>query len=128
MLAAADLIVCRAGASTIAELCVIGTPAVLVPLPKSPSDHQAENARRLADSGAALVVKDDDHTDKAVFELVSGLLADDVRRVGLGEAARGLGRPDAARRVAVLVEEVGSRPTRIARPGAGSAREIDDER
>lgn len=101
---AVDVMVCRAGASTIAELTVSGVPAVLVPLPGAPGDHQSANARMLGDADAAVVVPDaacDAATLEGVLETV---LSDPGRLEKMGAAARSLGRPDAARRVAALVE------------------------
>lgn len=101
---AADVLVCRAGASTVAELGVTGTPAVLVPLPGAPGDHQAENARTLADAGAALVVPDARCDGERLSSVLDELLAQPGRLSAMGGAARGLGRPDAADRIAELVE------------------------
>jgi UDP-N-acetylglucosamine--N-acetylmuramyl-(pentapeptide) pyrophosphoryl-undecaprenol N-acetylglucosamine transferase len=101
---AADLFVCRAGAVTVAELAVAGVPAVLVPLPRAPGDHQTANAKALVDAGAAVLVPDD-RCDGARLEVVVGDLVADPGRLGtMGEAAREVGRPDAADRVAALVD------------------------
>lgn len=102
---AADLVLCRSGASTVAELGVLGVPAVLVPLPGAPGDHQTANARALVDAGAAVLARDDELTAERIGELVGESLADDAALVSMGEAARTIGRPDAADRVADLVEE-----------------------
>jgi UDP-N-acetylglucosamine--N-acetylmuramyl-(pentapeptide) pyrophosphoryl-undecaprenol N-acetylglucosamine transferase len=102
--AAADLVVCRAGASTVAELAVAGVPAVLVPLPGAPGDHQAANARALAAPGAAVVVEDRDCSGTRLAELAGALLADPGRLEDMGRAAAGVGRPGAAGAVADLVE------------------------
>lgn len=106
LLGRASLAVCRAGAGTVAELTAVGLPAVLVPLPGSPGDHQGRNAAALADAGAAVVVPDHECTAERLDEVVSGLLADAGARDRMGRAARGLGHPDAAARLADLVEEV----------------------
>lgn len=104
VMAAADVAVQRAGASTVAELAVAGLPSVLVPLPGAPGDHQTANARRLADAGAAVHVPDADlDADRLAAEL-EPMLASDERRRSMADAARRLGRPDAADRVAELVE------------------------
>ncbi|HET9076369.1 MAG TPA: undecaprenyldiphospho-muramoylpentapeptide beta-N-acetylglucosaminyltransferase [Acidimicrobiales bacterium] len=105
LLTAADVTVQRAGASTVAELAVIGVASILVPLPGAPGDHQTQNARRLADAGAAVLVPDAElDTDRLEREL--GRLVDDrADRQRMAEAARRLGRPDAAERVATLVEQ-----------------------
>lgn len=104
LLAACDLAVCRAGASTVAELTAIGTPSVLVPLPGAPGDHQTHNARFLADAGAARLVADGDCTAERLAELVDDLLGHPALLASMGEAAAGLGRRDAADKIAELVE------------------------
>ena len=105
LLARATLAVCRSGAGTVAELTVAGVPAVLVPLPGSPSDHQARNAQTLAQAGAAIVVLDGDCDAPRLDGVVSELLAEPERLEQMGKAAHALGRSDAAARVADLVEE-----------------------
>ena len=106
LLSAADIAVQRAGASTVAELAVIGVPAILVPLPGAPGDHQTVNARRLADAGAAVMVPDGELDVERLAAELEPLLADPARRDGMADAARALGRPDAAHDVAVLIESV----------------------
>jgi len=105
LLARATLAVCRAGAGTIAELTVAGVPSVLVPLPGSPGDHQVRNARTLEQAGAAVVVLDDECSAARLEAVVSKLLGEPNRLTEMGAAAKGLGRPDAAARLADLVEE-----------------------
>jgi UDP-N-acetylglucosamine--N-acetylmuramyl-(pentapeptide) pyrophosphoryl-undecaprenol N-acetylglucosamine transferase len=105
LFARATLAVCRAGAGTIAELTAAGVPAVLVPLPGAPSDHQTRNARTLQDAGAAVLVPDAECDARRLDTVVSGLLAEPERLVEMGNAARALGRRDAAARLADLVEE-----------------------
>ncbi|HVC15643.1 MAG TPA: glycosyltransferase [Acidimicrobiales bacterium] len=100
---AVDVMVCRAGASTVAELAVAGVPSVLVPLPGAPGDHQTANARTLVDAGAAVLVSDEDCTPERLATVLDGLLADAARLAAMGAAARALGRPDAADRIAGLV-------------------------
>ncbi|MGH9055527.1 MAG: UDP-N-acetylglucosamine--N-acetylmuramyl-(pentapeptide) pyrophosphoryl-undecaprenol N-acetylglucosamine transferase [Acidimicrobiales bacterium] len=105
LLAAADLAVQRAGASTVAELAAVGVPSLLVPLPGSPGDHQGANARRFEEAGAAVVVPDADlDCDRLEAEL-DALLVDAGRRRAMGDAARTLARPGAADAVAALAEE-----------------------
>jgi undecaprenyldiphospho-muramoylpentapeptide beta-N-acetylglucosaminyltransferase len=101
----AAVAVCRAGAGTIAELTVAGLPAVLVPLPGAPSDHQTRNAQTLERAGAAVLLRDADCTPQQLDAIVSELLREPARLTRMGAAARTLGRPDAAARVADLVEE-----------------------
>lgn len=103
LFAAADLVVARAGAMTVAELSVIGAPAVLVPLPGAPGDHQTRNARRLEVAGAAVVIADEDATSAPFAALLEELLVDEQRTAAMGRAAHALGRPDADAAIARLV-------------------------
>lgn len=104
VLAAADLLVGRAGGTTVAELAEVGLASVLVPLPTAPRDHQRANAGPLARAGAALVVSDAElDADRLVAELTP-LLDDPGRLTAMSAAARTLAHPDAAERVADLVE------------------------
>jgi UDP-N-acetylglucosamine--N-acetylmuramyl-(pentapeptide) pyrophosphoryl-undecaprenol N-acetylglucosamine transferase len=105
LLGRATLAVCRSGAGTIAELTVAGVPSVLVPLPGSPGDHQVRNARTLEREGAAVVLLDEDCDPPRLDAVVSELLAEPDRLERMGAAARRLGKPDAAARLADLVEE-----------------------
>jgi UDP-N-acetylglucosamine--N-acetylmuramyl-(pentapeptide) pyrophosphoryl-undecaprenol N-acetylglucosamine transferase len=100
---ACDVAVCRAGATTVAELCATGVPSVLVPLPRAPGAHQHANAAVLADAGAAVVLEDDELSAEILDALLTDLLADPDRRLRMSQAARSLSRPDAARRVAEVV-------------------------
>ena len=102
-LAAADLVVSRAGASSIAEIAALAVPSLLVPYPHATADHQTTNARFLTDAGAAVLVPDD-RIDSPEFEdALLGLLDDPARRDEMRAAARGLGGSDAA---AALADEV----------------------
>ncbi|RFC77573.1 UDP-N-acetylglucosamine--N-acetylmuramyl-(pentapeptide) pyrophosphoryl-undecaprenol N-acetylglucosamine transferase [Streptomyces sp. AcE210] len=85
--AVADLVVCRAGSATVAELATTGVPAVLVPYPHAPGDHQTHNARVLSDAGAAHLVPDGDTTAERLAALVEPLLADPSRLAAMGRAA-----------------------------------------
>lgn len=104
LFARASVAVCRAGAGTIAELTAAGLPAVLVPLPGAPSDHQTRNARTLEAAGAAIVLPDAECTPERLDALLSELLADPARLEAMSAAARGLARPDAAEALADLVQ------------------------
>jgi len=103
-LAAADLVVCRAGASTVAELTTIGRPAILIPGPWAPNDAQAANASLLAEAGAALVIPDHELDADSLGHHLATMLTDG-RLAERAAAAAALGRPEAAEAVAVLVEE-----------------------
>ncbi|MBM3811084.1 MAG: undecaprenyldiphospho-muramoylpentapeptide beta-N-acetylglucosaminyltransferase [Acidimicrobiia bacterium] len=103
--AAADLVVCRAGASTVAELAASGRPSILVPFPFATDDHQRHNAEAMERAGAARVVADRDLDGRRLHQEITALAADPVRRLRMAEAARALGRPEAARRAAGILEE-----------------------
>jgi UDP-N-acetylglucosamine--N-acetylmuramyl-(pentapeptide) pyrophosphoryl-undecaprenol N-acetylglucosamine transferase len=105
---AADLVVCRAGAMTVAELCAWGKPSVVVPLPTAAADHQTYNARALADAGAAVLLPERDLTSDSLAALVTELLADRVRLESLAARARDRGHPDAARQIASTILTLGS--------------------
>jgi UDP-N-acetylglucosamine--N-acetylmuramyl-(pentapeptide) pyrophosphoryl-undecaprenol N-acetylglucosamine transferase len=111
--AAADLMLCRAGATTVAELTVCAVPAVLVPYPYATGKHQEANARALQHAGAAVVLPDKRTTGDAVAERVRSLIDRPARLESMAEAARVLGRPDAADALADLVAS-------IAKEGPGS--------
>ncbi|MFE9050475.1 MULTISPECIES: UDP-N-acetylglucosamine--N-acetylmuramyl-(pentapeptide) pyrophosphoryl-undecaprenol N-acetylglucosamine transferase [Streptomyces] len=85
--AVADLVVCRAGSATIAELATTGVPAVLVPYPHAPGDHQTHNARVLSDAGAAHLVPDAETTADRLADILDPLLADPARLAAMGRAA-----------------------------------------
>ena len=102
---AADLAVCRAGATTLAEISAAGLPAIIVPLPRAAGDHQRRNAAALADVGAAEVVEQDD-ARRVLAGRVAALAGDAERRHRMSAAARRLARPDAAWRVVDRAEEL----------------------
>jgi len=100
----ADLVVCRAGALTVAELAAAGVGAVLVPYPHAVDDHQTRNAAYLSDAGAAVVIQQADLTRDSLCELWTSL-ADRSRLLAMAQAARGLAQPQAAATVAALCWE-----------------------
>jgi UDP-N-acetylglucosamine--N-acetylmuramyl-(pentapeptide) pyrophosphoryl-undecaprenol N-acetylglucosamine transferase len=102
-LATASLVICRAGASTVAELTVIGRPAILVPYPHAMDDHQTANAAALTEAGAGWLIANAEFTPDALAKRLSALLADPVPLARAATAAFTLGRPDAAERLADLV-------------------------
>lgn len=110
LLGAADLVVGRAGAGTVAELAVVGAPSILVPLPGAPGDHQTANARVLERAGAAVIVPDDEFDAERLVIEVDGLLGDPARLLKMSLAARACARPYAAEAVATLVERWAKRP------------------
>ena len=95
-MAAADLVVCRAGATTLAELAASGRPAVLIPYAAATDDHQRRNARVLVAAGAAAMVEESELSGDRLATLVADLLHDDVRRLAMARAMHGQARPEAA--------------------------------
>jgi UDP-N-acetylglucosamine--N-acetylmuramyl-(pentapeptide) pyrophosphoryl-undecaprenol N-acetylglucosamine transferase len=104
--AAADVAICRAGATTVAELAVVGLPSVLVPLPGATHDHQTANARALVNVGAARLVPDAEATPERLAAELQPLLDDPAALATMAAAARSAAHRDAAAAVAGLVEQV----------------------
>jgi UDP-N-acetylglucosamine--N-acetylmuramyl-(pentapeptide) pyrophosphoryl-undecaprenol N-acetylglucosamine transferase len=102
----ADLVVCRAGALTLAELTAAGVGAILVPYPHAVDDHQTVNARHLSEAGAALLAPQCDLTPESLRQMLEGLTGDRQALLDMAQAARCLARPDAAREVADACLEV----------------------
>jgi UDP-N-acetylglucosamine--N-acetylmuramyl-(pentapeptide) pyrophosphoryl-undecaprenol N-acetylglucosamine transferase len=102
--AQADLVICRAGAVTIAELSAGGMASILVPFPFAVDDHQTANARFLADKGAAILVRQKDLTAEKLADLIRSL--ERPKLLEMAQKARALGRPDAARIVARRCMEI----------------------
>ena len=96
---AADIVVARAGAMTVAELCAWGKPSILVPLPTAAADHQTRNAAALAAAGAAIQLPEERLTPYTLAQEVTSLVGDGARLESLGTLARGRGHPDAAREI-----------------------------
>ncbi len=103
-LAAAHLVISRAGASTIGELTTVGRPAILVPYPHATDDHQSANAQAVAEAGAAWVMPDHELTPPALAKQLQRLLATPERLSAAAAAAAGLGRPNAVEALADAVE------------------------
>jgi UDP-N-acetylglucosamine--N-acetylmuramyl-(pentapeptide) pyrophosphoryl-undecaprenol N-acetylglucosamine transferase len=104
LLAAADILIGRAGASTVSELTAVGLPSILVPLPSAPGDHQSANAARLAKAGAAVVIPDADLDAARLGSELDRLLTGEAALAAMGESARTLAHPEAAAAVAALAE------------------------
>jgi UDP-N-acetylglucosamine--N-acetylmuramyl-(pentapeptide) pyrophosphoryl-undecaprenol N-acetylglucosamine transferase len=100
--ARADLVLCRSGASTVAEITAAGKPAVFVPFAKAADDHQRVNAQALEKAGAAVVLEETKLDDVWLVETISALLGDRDRLERMGEAARRLAHPNAARDIAAM--------------------------
>ncbi len=94
--ASVDLVIARAGALTLAELAMMGRPALLIPLPTAADDHQSRNAAAFVEAGAAQVMAQGSATAQALADAVGRLLADPAARARMSAAMRGLARPDAA--------------------------------
>jgi UDP-N-acetylglucosamine--N-acetylmuramyl-(pentapeptide) pyrophosphoryl-undecaprenol N-acetylglucosamine transferase len=99
-LAAADVAISRAGAMATAELLAWGIPAVLIPFPFAAADHQAHNARALAEAGAAVYLPESELTPERLWAELVAVAGDEGRRSRMAAAARGRARPDAAREIA----------------------------
>jgi UDP-N-acetylglucosamine--N-acetylmuramyl-(pentapeptide) pyrophosphoryl-undecaprenol N-acetylglucosamine transferase len=104
--ARADLVVCRSGASTVAEITAAGKPAIFVPFPRAADDHQRVNAEALASEGAAVVVEESKLEGVWLAETIAALLGDPARLAAMSEAARALAHPNAARDIAALAVRV----------------------
>jgi UDP-N-acetylglucosamine--N-acetylmuramyl-(pentapeptide) pyrophosphoryl-undecaprenol N-acetylglucosamine transferase len=100
----ADLVVARAGATTVAELAAVGRPALLVPYPFAADNHQERNAAALADAGAALVLRQADLDGEKLAAAIAELARDRPRLERMREAMRALGRPDAAAEIVTWLE------------------------
>jgi len=100
---ASDIVVCRAGALTVAELGVVGFCAVMVPLPGAPGDHQTKNAQAVVNAGAGWMISDADVSPERLGDVLQELLMDPDEVRHIEQAARAFGRPHAAERVAELV-------------------------
>ncbi|HWP94817.1 MAG TPA: undecaprenyldiphospho-muramoylpentapeptide beta-N-acetylglucosaminyltransferase [Gammaproteobacteria bacterium] len=105
----ADLVVCRAGAMTIAEIAAVGVASVLVPFPAAVDDHQTHNARHLAAAGAAVLLPERDLGAERLAALIDGLAARPDELVKMAERARALAMPGAAERVADVCLELARR-------------------
>src|SRR3954463_4343326 len=100
--ARADLIICRSGASTVAEVAAAAKPAIFVPFPRAADDHQLRNAQALASRGAALLIPEAELTRERLVEAVAGLMTDVQARKRMGAAARTMAHTDAAGTIAQI--------------------------
>ena len=103
---AADLVICRAGASTISELTALGTPALMVPSPYVTNNHQEKNARALEEAGGAAVLTETECSGQTLFQAACAILHDEARRGKMEEAMAALGIRDAAERIYQTVLEL----------------------
>jgi UDP-N-acetylglucosamine--N-acetylmuramyl-(pentapeptide) pyrophosphoryl-undecaprenol N-acetylglucosamine transferase len=109
---AADLVICRAGATTLAELTAAGAPSLLIPLPSAADDHQRKNAEVLVAGGAADMLEQKDMTGDALATRILALVGDQPRRSAMAAAARRFARPDAASAIVDRALELAKRGTR----------------
>lgn len=107
--AVADVVLSRAGASSISELCIVGKPAVLVPFPFAAEDHQTMNAQALVDKNAGILVADSEAQTKACSAAID-LLLDDARRAELSKNIRSMARPDADKDIAYEILKLCPQP------------------
>jgi len=103
----AQLVVCRAGATTLAELAAAGRPAVLIPYPHAAGDHQTANARAMAEAGAAVLLPQQELNAERLASLVNELLADRSRLTAMAAAARAQAKTDAARAIVAICRRLG---------------------
>ena len=110
---AADLVLSRSGASTVAELCAAGKPAVLIPFPRSADDHQRRNAEEMAQAGAAAMLLEAELTPEALLHTLTELLSQPEKLREMAEKARTLAHPDAAERIAAMAMEIAGRKSAV---------------
>ncbi len=110
MFARADLIVCRSGASTVAEVTAAGKPAIFIPFPHAADDHQLRNAQALERAGAAVLIAEKDLTSERLVDAVRELLCDSARLERMSEASRKLSHPYAARDIALMAGKLAGTP------------------
>jgi UDP-N-acetylglucosamine--N-acetylmuramyl-(pentapeptide) pyrophosphoryl-undecaprenol N-acetylglucosamine transferase len=104
--ARADLVLCRSGASTVAEITAAGKPAIFVPLPTAADDHQRYNAEALANGDAARLLPQAELTSGRLVMEISSLLNDRTRLASMADAARAFAHPDAAARIAAMAAQL----------------------
>ncbi len=103
LMRAADLVICRAGASTISELTALGVPAIIVPSPNVTHNHQEHNARVLADAGGAVMILEKDSSGQLLYDTARSILKDDARRAEMSAAMASLGVIDATEKIYAAV-------------------------
>lgn len=106
----ADIVICRSGALTVAEVAATGLAAIMVPYPHAIDDHQTENARYLADAGAAVVIPQDKFTYEGLAEILEGFMRAPAELVGMSIRSRTLAKPSATAEVASIVADYAGYP------------------
>jgi UDP-N-acetylglucosamine--N-acetylmuramyl-(pentapeptide) pyrophosphoryl-undecaprenol N-acetylglucosamine transferase len=110
MFARADLVICRSGASTVAEVTAAGKPAIFIPFPHAADDHQLRNAQALERAGAALLIPERELSSERLVGAVSELLCDPARLARMAAASRRLSHPEAAREIAIMAGRLAGVP------------------
>jgi UDP-N-acetylglucosamine--N-acetylmuramyl-(pentapeptide) pyrophosphoryl-undecaprenol N-acetylglucosamine transferase len=105
-LSEAQLVISRSGASSVADISVIGRPAILIPYPAATGDHQTANARGLADAGAAVLIQEKQLDATGLARHIAAILEDPGRAEAMARSALGEGKPDATARLVALVEDL----------------------
>ena len=105
----AQLVITRSGASTVADVSVIGRPAIFVPFAAATGDHQTANARQLVNAGAAILIPEDVFTVKTLTAQIAAVLSNDAGALKMSQAALACGIPDATTRLVALVEELANK-------------------
>ncbi|MEX3014851.1 UDP-N-acetylglucosamine--N-acetylmuramyl-(pentapeptide) pyrophosphoryl-undecaprenol N-acetylglucosamine transferase [Gymnodinialimonas hymeniacidonis] len=105
-LAEAQLVICRSGASSVADICVVGRPAIYVPLAIAVRDEQTANARGPVDAGAAVLMPESQMTPEALAEVIKSILTQPEAATQMAIAALSVGKPDATERLVALVENL----------------------
>jgi len=108
LMAAADVVISRSGASTCNEIAVAGTPAILIPSPNVTNHHQEKNARVLADRSASVLLPEEECTPQRLYDEIQSLLKDPERRENMRRTLRTLVRLDSAERICDIVEQLGN--------------------
>ena len=124
--AAADLVVCRAGAMTLAEIAACGVPSILVPYPFAAYNHQVTNAQNLSERGGAVIILDADLTGERLATEIQRLVKDKATLVKMSSNARRFARPDAAERIARSLLDWGGRP-RGTRPESNVPHDLEGD-
>ena len=102
----ATLLVCRAGATTLSEICAIGMPAILIPSPFVPNNHQYYNGKALVDKDAAIMIEEKDLSGKKLKELIDSIIDDDERLKTLSKNAAALGNPNVLDDIVKAIEQL----------------------
>jgi UDP-N-acetylglucosamine--N-acetylmuramyl-(pentapeptide) pyrophosphoryl-undecaprenol N-acetylglucosamine transferase len=106
----ADLVICRSGALTIAELAAAGLASVLVPYPSAVDDHQTENAKFLAEKGAAILAKQDELSQDALAQVLEALITNRDQLLDMSKKARDAAMPDATQKTAIICADIAGYP------------------